>query len=212
MTARAEDNQTFLSTLCFRDEVAFRLSGKAKNITSVYRVVKTHTSLLNIQGTVQNESFLCHAIWQSVRTFPLLCAATGWSFRCYPNSLKKTPKFLTARRSTTSHLSFRGQLPGRCTGLGDPTAWSPRSPDVTRLDFYLWVRVKDLVYVPSLPQTQDDLKDRMQRTAARTDRQMLQNGSAETQSNKWSLRWTFVSRLKIGPVAILNSVTVKFFA
>ena len=30
-------------------------------------------------------------------------------------------------------------------------AWSPRSPDATPCDFFLWGYVKDQVYVPPLP-------------------------------------------------------------
>jgi hypothetical protein len=29
--------------------------------------------------------------------------------------------------------------------------WPPRSPDITRLDFFLWGFVKDRVFVPHLP-------------------------------------------------------------
>lgn len=36
--------------------------------------------------------------------------------------------------------------PNHWIGRGGPIAWPPRSPDVTPLDFFLWGRVKDLVY------------------------------------------------------------------
>jgi hypothetical protein len=38
--------------------------------------------------------------------------------------------------------------------------WPPRSPDLTPCDFFLWGFVKEAVYVPSLPKTFDDLKNR----------------------------------------------------
>jgi hypothetical protein len=38
--------------------------------------------------------------------------------------------------------------------------WPPRSPDLTHCDFFLWVLVKEAVYVPSLPSNLDDLKNR----------------------------------------------------
>ncbi|KAI5638961.1 hypothetical protein NE865_08413 [Phthorimaea operculella] len=36
--------------------------------------------------------------------------------------------------------------PSRWIGRGGPVPWPPRSPDLTPLDFFLWGRVKDLVY------------------------------------------------------------------
>ena len=31
-------------------------------------------------------------------------------------------------------------------GTAEPFAWSPRSPDLRRLDFYLWGHIKTLLY------------------------------------------------------------------
>ena len=35
---------------------------------------------------------------------------------------------------------------GRWVGRGGPTAWPPRSPDLTPLDIFAWVFIKDVVY------------------------------------------------------------------
>jgi hypothetical protein len=44
MTARAEDNQTFLSTLCFSDEATFRLSGKEnRQLQNVWQELHRNT-------------------------------------------------------------------------------------------------------------------------------------------------------------------------
>ena len=40
-------------------------------------------------------------------------------------------------------------------------AWPPRSPDRTPCDFFLWGYVKDLVYVPPLPESIAELKVRI---------------------------------------------------
>src|SRR5215475_8559763 len=37
-------------------------------------------------------------------------------------------------------------FPGRWVGRGGPTAWPPRSPDLTPLDFFAWEFIKDVVY------------------------------------------------------------------
>ena len=36
-------------------------------------------------------------------------------------------------------------FPGRWVGRGGPTAWPPRSPDLTPLDFFAWGFIKDVV-------------------------------------------------------------------
>ena len=37
-------------------------------------------------------------------------------------------------------------IPNRWLGRGGPVAWPPRSPDLTPLDYYLFGRMKTLVY------------------------------------------------------------------
>jgi hypothetical protein len=37
-------------------------------------------------------------------------------------------------------------FPGRWIGRGGPTAWPPRSPDLTQLDFFAWWFIKDVVH------------------------------------------------------------------
>jgi len=39
--------------------------------------------------------------------------------------------------------------------------WLPRSPDLTPCNFFLWGFVKDSVYVPSLPTSLKELRDRI---------------------------------------------------
>jgi hypothetical protein len=38
------------------------------------------------------------------------------------------------------------KLPCQWKGRGGPIAWPPGSPDLNRLDFYLWGHLKSLVY------------------------------------------------------------------
>jgi len=37
-------------------------------------------------------------------------------------------------------------LPGRWVGIGCPTAWSPRFPDLTPLDVFAWGFIVDVLY------------------------------------------------------------------
>ena len=51
--------------------------------------------------------------------------------------------------------------------------WPPRSPDLTPSDFFLWVFVKDTVFVPPLPANHQDLRNRITAAVALVDRDML---------------------------------------
>ena len=52
-------------------------------------------------------------------------------------------------------------FPGRWIGRAAPIAWPPRSPDLTRLDFFLWGFVKDRMFVPPLPANVVELRTRI---------------------------------------------------
>ncbi|GFV79511.1 transposable element Tc3 transposase [Trichonephila clavipes] len=54
-----------------------------------------------------------------------------------------------------------------------PVNWSPRSSDLTPLDYFLWGYVKSLVYVDK-PQTLDHLEDKIRRVIADVRPQMLE--------------------------------------
>jgi hypothetical protein len=53
------------------------------------------------------------------------------------------------------------------------TSWPPRSPDLTYCDSFLWGYVKDKVFVPPVPVTLDDLKQRITTATAGVDKDML---------------------------------------
>jgi len=42
-------------------------------------------------------------------------------------------------------------FPNRWVGRDGPTPWPPRSPDITPLDIFLWVYVKDKVFSTPVP-------------------------------------------------------------
>lgn len=60
-----------------------------------------------------------------------------------------------------NYLDFR--YPGKWIGRGSMFGWPARSPDLTCLDFYLWGRLKDMVF-QIRPTTRDDMINRI-RTA-----------------------------------------------
>lgn len=64
----------------------------------------------------------------------------------------------------------------RWIGRGGPTAWPPRSPDLTKMDFFMWGYVKEKVY-QTAPTTRDDMKIRIRRAFEEISEQMLVNVS-----------------------------------
>jgi len=50
------------------------------------------------------------------------------------------------------------KFPNKWIGRGGPIPWSPRSPDLTPPDFFLWEFIKDKVYSKS-PSSLDELKE-----------------------------------------------------
>ncbi|PNF14515.1 hypothetical protein B7P43_G15641 [Cryptotermes secundus] len=51
--------------------------------------------------------------------------------------------------------------------------WPPRSPDLMPCDFFLWGYIKDRVYVPPLPRTLVELRERIYAAVMTIDRMML---------------------------------------
>jgi hypothetical protein len=52
--------------------------------------------------------------------------------------------------------------------------WPPRSPDLTPCDFFLWGYIKDVVYVPPLPNDIQELRQRIIAAVATINRDMLE--------------------------------------
>ncbi|KAJ4438002.1 hypothetical protein ANN_13941 [Periplaneta americana] len=67
-----------------------------------------------------------------------------------------------AHFSRTARRYLDRRFPDRWIGRGGPIAWPPRSPDLNRLDFYLWGHLKSLVYSSPVP----DLESLQNRIAA----------------------------------------------
>ncbi|PSN41592.1 hypothetical protein C0J52_17614 [Blattella germanica] len=80
------------------------------------------------------------------------------------------------------HIAVRDylntQLPrrwiGRCGESDLPLyQWPPRTPDLTACDFFLWGCIKDKVYIPPLPATLVELKERITHAFTTITRDML---------------------------------------
>ena len=51
--------------------------------------------------------------------------------------------------------------------------WPPRSPDLTPCDFLLWGFVKDTIFVPPVPASLQELRNRITTAVALVDHEML---------------------------------------
>ena len=58
------------------------------------------------------------------------------------------------------HTHLNNEFPGRWIGRGGPLKWPPRSPDLTKMDFFMWGYIKDQVY-KTPPTTKEDMKVRI---------------------------------------------------
>lgn len=70
--------------------------------------------------------------------------------------------------SHTSHVArnvLNVMFPGRWIGKYGPVPWPARSPDLTVLDYYLWGRIKEIVY-RDRPTTRNDMKQRIRAAIA----------------------------------------------
>lgn len=65
-------------------------------------------------------------------------------------------------------------FPDRWIGRGGPVSWPPRSPDLTCLDYYLWGRIREIVYV-NPPTTRENMIERIREACGRISRDELQS-------------------------------------
>lgn len=77
----------------------------------------------------------------------------------------------------------------RWIGRGSLFPWPPRSPDLTVLDFYLWGRIKDIVY-KTRPTTPDNMIERIVNATNSISRAEIQTAisSSRTRSNSCILQ------------------------
>jgi hypothetical protein len=58
------------------------------------------------------------------------------------------------------------KFPEKWIGKSRPITWPPCSPDLTPLDFFFWVYIKDAVYMPPLATTLPELAGRIRDAVA----------------------------------------------
>lgn len=76
------------------------------------------------------------------------------------------------------HRHLNNNFPRRWIGRGGPCKWPPRSPDLTKMDFFMWGYVKDKVY-KTPPTTKDDMKVRIREAFQNININMLSHVSQD---------------------------------
>lgn len=71
-------------------------------------------------------------------------------------------------------------FPQRWIGRGSLFPWPPRSPDLTCLDFYLWGRLKEIVYLTQ-PTTKQDMENRIRSAVHQLPRVEIEAAVRSTQ-------------------------------
>ena len=87
-------------------------------------------------------------------------------------------------------------FPNRWIGRDGPIPWSPRSPNITFLDFFLWGYLKDIVYKTKVWDI-DDLKQRIPNAMTTIDKAMLQRTWQEIEYRLDVLRATNGAHIEV---------------
>ncbi|XP_031329964.1 uncharacterized protein LOC116160947 [Photinus pyralis] len=104
------------------------------------------------------------------------------SVRGYVGSPEHSAHYTTLLQSSDTLAQGSVTLSSIGRGTGQDLvlfAWPPRSPDLTPCDFYLWGDIKDMVYIPPLPPTLGQLRDRITTVINNINRYKLQRVWAE---------------------------------
>lgn len=172
------DNPDFLNKILWTDEATFTSSGKVNLHNSHYWsetnphwqrevnyqnrwTVNVWCGILNgkiigpffFEGTLTGEKyleFLTDNLPILLEDVPIQNRLNMW----YQQD--GCPAHFAAAVQRYLNIAF----PSRWIGRGSIFPWPARSPDLTVLDFYLWGRIKDLVF-KTRPITRDDIKERI---------------------------------------------------
>lgn len=189
----AMQDENFASRLVFSDEASFHLSGKVnRHNVRIWGTTNPHAIIEHERDSPKLNVFC--AISKTLVYGPFFFTENTVNGRSY---LEMLQTWLFPQLNNNSddyiyqqdgapphwHLDVRGflneTLPNRWigrNGTNDLTlcSWPPRSPDLTPCDYFFWGCVKDAVYIPPLPSTLDELKNRIKTAVESITKDMLQ--------------------------------------
>jgi len=146
-----------------------------------FRVVSTTptplTSLKQNGCYCGRDGFLCAGISEDERTST--CLVSGCCLKCNKTVKTSYSSKMELRLNGTMGFDITWMnLPRRWIGRSTDenmalTCWPPRSPDITPCDFFLWGYIKDRLFIPPLPVSLNELKQRITTAVASVDEDML---------------------------------------
>ena len=190
----ALEDEDFAAKLIFSDECTFHLSGVVnRHNVRIWGSQNPRAFVMLVRDSPKVNVFC--AMSQTKVYGPFFFGektVTGTSYLdmltlwLFPQLTEDSDNFVFQQDGAPPHwmLDVREylnhELPNRWIGRvgADDQAlipWPPRSPDLTPCDFYLWGYIKDRVYVPPLPQTLVQLRERINNAVMAIDRTTLHN-------------------------------------
>lgn len=173
-----EEDETFLNSIIFSDESTFHISGNVNTHNCrIWGSENPRETLEHVRDSPKVNVFCAMSKFKVYGPFffmernvngviyldmlenfliPQLDEDEQHAVPFYYQQDGAPPHFLTEVRDFLD-----GRFPGRWIGRAGPIAWPPRSPDLTPLDFFLWGFIKDKVYIPPLPKSLQDLRNRI---------------------------------------------------
>lgn len=176
------ENQNFLNQILWTDEANFNSRGKVNLHNSHYWSKNNPYWMIEIDHQNQfSVNVWCGIIDGKIITFIFEETLNGARYLEFlinhlPNLLEEVPletrvNMWLQHDGCSAHYALNvreylnTQFPNRWIERGSLFPWPPRSPDLTVLDFYLWGRLKDIVY-QTRPTTREDMIHRIRNAIA----------------------------------------------
>lgn len=174
---KIQQDRYFFNYVLFVDEATFHKNGNVNRHNFHYYAtanqffIRTHSQTrwsLNAWGGIVGNYVIGPYFFETRVTGPVYL---DFLQNELPRLLYNLPNFVKERmwylhdgapvhHTALIHEHLNNEFPDRWIGRGGPFQWPPRSPDLTKMDFFLWGYVKDEVYkVP--PTTKENMKDRI---------------------------------------------------
>ncbi|PNF19071.1 hypothetical protein B7P43_G11300 [Cryptotermes secundus] len=166
MLHQTQDDEKFLDSVIFSDMDTFHVSGKVNTHNCgtwgsenpcVYLEHVRDSPKVNVFCTLSKERVYGHFFFMETTITGIVYLdmlqeslipqldEDDQEGRIHFQQDGTPPHYHEVREYLNTHFQ------GRWIGRAAPIAWPPLSPDLTRLDFFLWGFVKDRVFIPPLP-------------------------------------------------------------
>lgn len=188
-------DEDFAAKLIFSDECTFHVSGVVnRHNVRIWGTENPHAFVTFERDSPKLNVFCAMSHRKVYGPFFFFCenTVTGTSYLdmlnlwLFPQLNNDSDNFVFQQDGAPPHWKLdvreylNHELPHRWIGRvgADDQAlfpWPPRSPDLSPCDFYLWGYLKDRVYIPPLPRTLVELRERINTAVMTIDEMMLQN-------------------------------------